>query len=91
MFTFLKGIFIGLGKIMPGISGSLIAISLGLYDKLIYTVSELKIKENFAFLLKVCLGIIFGIILGSKIMYYLLSNYYLYTMSVRRTQHFNIS
>ena len=82
MLTFLKGIFIGLGKILPGVSGSLIAINMGLYDKLIKIVSELKIKQNIIFLIKIGLGIIFGIVLGSKLIYFCLDKYYLYTMSV---------
>lgn len=82
MSTFLKGLIIGIGKVLPGISGSLIAISFGLYDKLITIVNELKIKQNIAFLLKMCSGIIVGIVFGSKIMSFFLNKYYLYTMSV---------
>lgn len=82
MFTFLKGIVIGIGKILPGISGSLIAISFGIYDKLISIVDELKIKQNIVFLVKICSGITIGIIFGSKIMSFFLNNYYSYTISV---------
>ena len=32
---FIKGFIIGLGKIMPGVSGAIIAIGLNLYEKLI--------------------------------------------------------
>lgn len=82
MLTFLKGLLIGLGKILPGVSGSLIAISMGLYDRLIKIISELKIKENITFLIKIGSGIILGIVFGSKIIYFFLDKYYLYTMSV---------
>ena len=29
----LKGILIGIGKIIPGVSGAMIAITLGIYEK----------------------------------------------------------
>ena len=32
---FFKGIIIGIGKIIPGVSGSMLAISLGIYEKLL--------------------------------------------------------
>ena len=37
----LKGFIIGLGKIIPGVSGSMLAISLGLYEKLISSINKL--------------------------------------------------
>lgn len=82
MFTFLKGILIGIGKIIPGVSGSLIAISLGIYEKCIDIISNffVEIKYNFKFLFLLCLGIIVSILLGSNIIYYFLTNYYFITM-----------
>ena len=37
----LKGLLIGIGKIIPGVSGGLIAISLNLYDKCIKAINNL--------------------------------------------------
>ena len=37
-----QGILIGLGKIIPGVSGSVIAISLGVYEKAIDIIKHLK-------------------------------------------------
>jgi len=47
----LKGFLIGIGKIIPGVSGSLLAISLGVYDKAINSLVNLfnNFKENFIF------------------------------------------
>ena len=33
MINLLKGLIIGIGKIIPGVSGSILAITLGVYDK----------------------------------------------------------
>src|SRR5574344_398042 len=79
---FLKGILIGIGKIIPGVSGSMIAISLGLYEKMIYSLSNIikDFKSNSLFLLKIGSGIFISIFLTSKIIILALNNYYLPTM-----------
>ena len=77
----LKGFIIGIGKIIPGVSGALLAISFNVYDKLINSITNFfdNKKDNFLFLFNLGIGIILGIILFSKIIIYLLNNYYLYT------------
>lgn len=78
----LKGFLIGLGKVIPGISGSLIAISMGLYNQIIESTSNLfkNLKKNFLFLSQIFIGIILAIILGSKAISYLLEHFYILTM-----------
>lgn len=80
----IKGFLIGIGKIIPGVSGSLIAISLGVYDKAIDSLVNLfkNFKENIYFLGKLAFGVIIAIIFFSNVIAYLLNNYYLYTMSL---------
>lgn len=82
MFTFIKGFIIGLGKIIPGVSGSLLAISLNVYEKCIDIISNIfkELKYNIKFLFLLCLGILLGIVFGSKIIYYFLTNYHVLTM-----------
>ena len=77
----LKGFIIGIGKIIPGVSGAILAISFNVYDKLINSITNFfdNKKDNFFFLSNLGIGIILGIILFSKIIIYLLNNYYLYT------------
>lgn len=77
----LKGIIIGIGKIIPGVSGSIMAISLNVYDKAIDSITNFfnNPKKNIKFILNLGLGILLGIILFSKIINYFLTNYYLYT------------
>lgn len=79
---FIKGMIIGLGKIIPGVSGSMLAISMGVYDTLIHSVNTFfkDIKNNFSFLLKIGLGIILSIILFSNIILNCLNKYYIITI-----------
>ena len=45
----LKGLIIGIGKIIPGVSGSMLAISMGVYQKLIDSVNNF-FKDKFKLL-----------------------------------------
>ena len=62
----LLGFFIGLAIIVPGISGSTIAILFKLYDKIIYAISNIfkKFKVCFIFLLPIIIGLLIGVLLG---------------------------
>ena len=62
----LLGFFIGLAVIVPGISGSTVAIIFKLYDQFLYALGNLlkKFKKCFAFLLPIGLGIVVGVLLG---------------------------
>ena len=77
-----QGILIGLGKIIPGVSGSVIAISLGVYEQAIDSISHFfnDIKKNTSFLLRIGLGILISIVFASKIIIGLLNSYYLPTI-----------
>lgn len=54
----LKGYIIGSSMSVPGVSGGTMAILLGIYDKLISSISNFfkDIKGNILFLMKVCIG-----------------------------------
>ncbi len=62
----LLGFFIGLAVIVPGISGSTVAIIFKLYDQFLYAISNLfkKFKQCFIFLLPIVLGMGLGLGLG---------------------------
>ena len=78
----LKGVLIGIGKVIPGVSGSLIAYSLGLYEPCIEAISNFfkNLKYNIYFLGRIAIGILIAIIFGSKIIAYCLTNHYMVTM-----------
>ena len=60
------GLFIGLAVIVPGVSGSAVAIIFRMYEKLLYVISNIfkKFKKCFKFLFPVIIGIAAGFILG---------------------------
>ncbi len=62
----LLGFFVGLAVIVPGISGSTVAIIFKLYDQFLYAIGNLfkKFKQCFAFLLPIGIGIVIGVLLG---------------------------
>lgn len=79
---FIQGLIIGIGKIIPGVSGAMFAVMFGVYEKALYIISHLK-KESFKnlkFIIVLGLGILLAIILGSNVIRYCLKNYYLATM-----------
>lgn len=80
----IKGIIIGIAKIIPGLSGAVLMISFNLYDKAIDAITNFfeNPKKNFFFLLNLGIGILLGIVLFSKIIHYFITNYYLYTTAL---------
>lgn len=78
----LKGFVIGIGKIIPGVSGSMLAISFGLYEELVHAIGTFfkNIRKNLSLLLPVGIGIMLAIVLMSGVIHYFLNSYYLPTM-----------
>ena len=70
--NFIKGIFIGSGAILPGISSGVICMVLGLYEKLLNCVLNFfkDVKGNIKFLFPIACGAVVGIILFSNIISY---------------------
>ena len=44
MYSFLVSILIGIGVVLPGVSGSAIAILVGIYDKVLTVLNDSSIK-----------------------------------------------
>ena len=63
----LRGMVIGLANVIPGVSGGTMMVSMGIYDKLIYSINNLfkKFKECFKILLPYLVGMVLAIVLGS--------------------------
>lgn len=82
MLLFLKGFIIGIGKIIPGVSGAMLAINFNVYERAIDALTNFSSdwKKNLSFLLKLGFGIILSIILCSNIVIYLLNNHKFITM-----------
>lgn len=65
----IKGFIIGIANIIPGVSGGTLAITLGIYEKLINTISHFftNIKENIKFLIPLGIGAVLSILILSNI------------------------
>lgn len=74
-FNFIKGIFIGSGAILPGVSSGVICMVVGLYEKLLDSVLNFfkDIKRNIKFLFPIISGALLGIIIFSNIIFYCLN------------------
>ena len=60
------GLFIGLAIIVPGVSGSAVAIIFRLYEKLLYAFGNLlkSFKKCVRFLLPIAIGAVIGLVVG---------------------------
>lgn len=70
---FLIGILIGTAMIVPGVSGGVIAVIFGVYNKMIYALTNLfkDFKKSFSFLFVLGMGILIGAVWFSNVMMFL--------------------
>ena len=75
MDRFWKGIIVGLGGVAPGLSGSVLLIIFGLYQKTLNALAGIvtHFRRNLRFLLPLVSGIFLGVLLFSKLIDYLLA------------------
>ena len=81
MKTLLKGIIVGIGGIAPGLSGSVLLVILGLYQKALNAISTLfkNFKKNIAFLIPLIIGFGIGVLIFSKVVDFFLNNFEMQT------------
>ncbi len=72
-----KGILIGSGAILPGISSGVLCIIFGIYEKLLDSIIHFfrDIKSNIKFLLPIVIGVAIGILIFSNFLNYFLINF----------------
>lgn len=77
MIRFFKGIVVGIGGVAPGLSGSVLLIIFGLYQKTLDALGTLLVspKKNILFLLPLVLGMFSGVLMFSRVIDYCLSVY----------------
>ena len=75
--NFLKGIVVGIGGVAPGLSGSVLLVIFGLYQKTINAIGTIfkDFKKNVCFLIPLFLGFGVGVLLFSKVVNFLLNNF----------------
>lgn len=73
----IKGVFVGIANVIPGVSGGTMAVSFGIYDKLLNAISSLlkSFKKSFFTLLPIILGMAIGIVGFTYIIPWLLANF----------------
>ena len=73
-----QGFIVGVGKIIPGVSGAMMAILMGIYEDLMEAVTRFfdDKKKHFWLLLNFGIGLFIAIVLFSKVILFLLTNYY---------------
>lgn len=77
LYRFICGVAIGIGGVLPGVSGGILAISLGMYEKMMLAIGDFfhNIKANFKYLLPIVLGGGIGILLTSNVLSILIARY----------------
>ena len=66
----LKGVALGAGAILPGISSGVLCVVFGIYEKLVNSILNFfkDIKNNFRFLLPIIIGIAVGVVLFGNLL-----------------------
>lgn len=69
----LKGVMMGVANIIPGVSGGTMAVSMGIYDKIIHAATHFisEFKESMKLLLPIVLGMGIGIVALARILEYM--------------------
>lgn len=73
----LQGLAVGIANIIPGVSGGTMMVAMGLYDKLIHSITHLKseFKNSLKLLVPIFAGAGLAIVLLSRLFEYLLANH----------------
>lgn len=65
----LKGVVIGVANIIPGVSGGTMAVSMGIYDKIIHAATHLlsEFKKSMKLLIPILIGAVLGLVVVARI------------------------
>lgn len=79
--NFLKGIIAGIGGVAPGLSGSVLLVILGMYEKMVHAIGTLfrDFRKNILLLLPLLAGMAVGVLLFSQAVDYLLGSFEFHT------------
>ncbi len=69
----LKGVMMGVANIIPGVSGGTMAVSMGIYDKMIHAATHLfsEFKKSMKILIPIVIGMGIGIVVLARIIEYM--------------------
>jgi len=79
---FFIGMLVGIVSTVPGVSGAVLAVVFGIYERLVEDIADIrhKLREDFAFLMIVGIGLVIGIIISFKGLDWILENYLVASM-----------
>lgn len=82
IIRFLKGMLIGSGAILPGVSGGALAVVFGLYEPIIHFLANIRkdFLKNIMYFLPVGLGALFGVFILATPIHYGLKYYPVYIL-----------
>lgn len=65
----LKGVVIGVANIIPGVSGGTMAVSMGIYDKIIHAATHLisEFKKSMKILIPILIGVAMGLVVFARL------------------------
>jgi len=78
------GILIGVANIIPGVSGGTLALSLGVYEDIIYAINHIikELKKSIKTLIPLGIGAVLAILLLSKFITFCFANYEINTTAI---------
>jgi putative membrane protein len=78
IYDILVGMVIGAGLILPGVSGGILAVILGVYEKIIHSLNGFfkSPKKNLKLLIPIIIGMIIGLLIFGNILKFLFKEYY---------------
>lgn len=73
----IKGVFVGVANVIPGVSGGTMAVTFGIYDKMLSSIANLlnDFKNSAKTLLPIIIGMVAGVVGFTFIIPYLLENH----------------
>lgn len=77
IIDFIKGILIGIAVVIPGLSGSIFAVVVGLYEPILHSVNNVRkeFKKSFMFLLPIVLGVGIGVLISTRLVLWVTQNF----------------
>lgn len=73
----MKGFVVGIGKVMPGVSGAMLAMTFGVYERVIEAVTDFfgNVREHSKLLLNFGFGLFLAIVFFSRVILFFLNNF----------------
>ena len=84
LYRLICGVVMGIGCVLPGVSGGILAISLGIYEKMMLAIGNFfhSMKENVRYLFPLVIGCGIGILLTSNILNLVIEQYEIQLLSL---------